>query len=468
MPLSSPLHADIDGRSFYASLTDPDDTFNRVEITLSHLFRTSTSILGGENYSDRLFRFLQDRHMLRSQVVEIGGGLGDVARNALARSSEYGISSYVLYDISPSLLGRQKQRLSSAKTSFVLDDCLSISRHFARYQGIVLSNGMIADLRSIYLDATCTIDDYGVQDAELRDFARLLTEGSPGFYFHIGSLLLLRELSTLLSPPGTAAILEYDASKLNQPSWFDNHFECGIDFLQLSAYARRLDLAVDVHGIDEILGIPAGQRFITIDMFTRSARLAREVPSIVDLWRSGISVPVLAYTEEAFASELECPRYGLNEQRRLRLLRDLKPYFFSLHDPRFDSKNPKTWSYKCLVLRKLPPGDWRAAAEPFMVDCLKTIDGLPSTEAVNRWRESSDRASMGSLLDTGITLWDIVVAGVIYDLVKTFGTTVWIYFLEERLRKLKVDGSPRGLAAHLATIRRMASDWLRRLRMRNE
>lgn len=143
---------DVDGREFYLGDINPSDTFNRIEITLSHLFRERTAILNNRNYSDCFWDFINKHGFFRPRVVEIGCGLGDFAFNLLnkAKGQESSFDSYLLYDISPELLKSEKRRMEGHSCAqFLESDCLELSRHINTFDGLILSNGMIADLRVI-------------------------------------------------------------------------------------------------------------------------------------------------------------------------------------------------------------------------------------------------------------------------------------------------------------------------------
>src|SRR4051812_42619071 len=93
---------DIDGSLYYTQDIDPQAVFNRLEITLSHLFRGRMEVLGNRNYSDCVVDFLIDRGHLRPSILEVGCGIGDLALNLLASCAERGcpVTHYSMVDIS--------------------------------------------------------------------------------------------------------------------------------------------------------------------------------------------------------------------------------------------------------------------------------------------------------------------------------------------------------------------------------
>lgn len=450
----------IDGRDFYLGKLNPFDTFNQIEITLSHIFREKTPSLGNRNYSDCMLDFLNRHELYRSQVVEIGCGLGDLAFNFVQRARELDqpIDSYVIYDISPELLRVEQERLGDLATSFVEADCLDLSNQISSFNGLVISNGMLADLKSVLISEDDRPTDYGINDPEIESFLKSWSPDTDEFYLHIGTLLFLREISKCLEPEAVAVITEYAATDLNQPSPFGGHYECGIDFDQISAYAIRLDFEVEVVDIEEVLGISRDQEFLSMDVFTSQDRLAREVPQSVRIWQGEKRLPVLAYTRDSLREALCSPDIGLGPAEVNTVVKSLEKYFHPIHDPRFDHKNPTTWGYKCLILRKKKMGpEIEELCEAFGVSVLQRALGLSKDDARQRWKNSVSNAQMGmDLLSVTETAIGAVISGIAYDLVKKFGCHVWHFFAEdiiqERFGELQIDDDQRMAAQKAANV----------------
>ena len=65
----------LDGADrYYRFSIDPDENFNRIEITLSHLFRKPSELLGGQSYGSALHSYMACHDLLRDVIAEIGGG----------------------------------------------------------------------------------------------------------------------------------------------------------------------------------------------------------------------------------------------------------------------------------------------------------------------------------------------------------------------------------------------------------
>ena len=241
-----PRLKDIDGRNFYLGPLNPFQTFNQTEINLSHIFRNKTPVLGDRTYSDYLFDYMNQQGYLRAEVIEIGCGLGDLALNYLNALDRYSgpIIHYRMYDISPSLIEIDRNRLGDRVQDYILADCLDLTQHIPSFGGTIVSNGLMADLRSVYISHNDQLPTYNVTDEDLADFVsdHQASEKRIGWYLHVGSLQFLREIAACLDSGGVALLAEYSATDRNQPARFDGHFECGIDFNQLLSYADRLNL----------------------------------------------------------------------------------------------------------------------------------------------------------------------------------------------------------------------------------
>ena len=244
----------------------------------------------------------------------------------------------------------------------------------------------------------------------------------------MGALSFLRELSAVLAPESTAVILEYGSTPTNQPSWFGDHFECGISFKQLASYASRLGLEWELATIDEILDLPGQHELLTMDVFTSQERVAREHPGALPLWQAKSDLPVLAYTRDCLAETLSSEEMGLSQRQVTSVLSALDDSFCSIHDKRFDTKNPTTWSYEALLLRKRSPSDWKDLSEPVAVSILADALDLSEDAARAEWRSLEEATAMGPL--SGIDPITLILGGAIYDLVKRFGYKSWLYFLQ--------------------------------------
>ncbi len=349
---STSITSIVDARNYYAHLADPERNFNEVEVTLSHIFRDRSAGLNNRNFSEALLRFLDEQDLVTDDIMEIGCGLGDIARNLLVALAHNGrrLPVYSLVDISPALLTVQRSKLHNFPVAFIEADATALPNP-DQSVGFVLSVGMLADLPSILIDPG-TPDLASLPNDEDRAFARLVFEQhgpKEPFYLHVGSGRFLRDVHRILRPGAAALIMEYGATLLNCISDFGDHFECGITFSHLMALAEDIGFDCQLLEMSQVIGLDPAARFLSIDFFTRLRLMVHRVPTLLKLGREGQLLTTRAYTYSELQQELE-RRLGV--QQSVEAARTFEPYFFSLYDSRFDTKNPDTWAYKAMLLRK--------------------------------------------------------------------------------------------------------------------
>jgi hypothetical protein len=405
-------------------------------------------ILNNHTYAECFYNYLGVNGYTRPQIVEVGCGLGDLALG-VQRAAEKEYASqlrYTLYDISPTLLDYAKRRPENKYTDDICDSCLEFSRKCPNFQGMILSNGMIADLRSVYIDKDHSLSYYDVDDEELDDFVEEWRSCMPTGYLHIGTLLFLRSIAESLEAGSTAVITEYAATKYNQPSFFQNHYECGIDFDQLVLYAERLDFDVSIVDIENVLGISHDQEFLTVDIYTSQDRLARKIPQVARLWTARNVLPVLAYTRESFQQMLESEHMGFNPREASDMSAALAGCFHSIHSRKFDHKNPTTWGYKCLLLKKSLVSEWNDICESSGIRVImKTLD-VTALSARSCWHESIKHARMGIVQDVAVqSLVPTLITCIFWEVIKKYGELSWkkfiIPYMKKRLNTINISKS---------------------------
>ena len=99
------------------TIADADAQFDHQETTLSHLLRVPHPALAGRTYGEALVDALIARDAVpagRVRVLEIGAGLGYVARDAIARLRAAGREvEYTIVELSPALAAAQRERDSA-------------------------------------------------------------------------------------------------------------------------------------------------------------------------------------------------------------------------------------------------------------------------------------------------------------------------------------------------------------------
>jgi SAM-dependent methyltransferase len=435
---------DINGRNYYINLVDPFITFNREEITLAHLFREKTKILQNRDYATCLYQYLLSKRFIRNEIVEIGCGLGDLASGILKQDKKL-TKQYILYDLSKKLIETQRKRLKNRKRTleFIHDDCLNLSKHFKNFPGLILSNGMIADLQSVYLSKNDKLEHYKIFDEELLDFANEYgkSQSKDGWYLNVGTLLFIRQIAKSLSSDGVAVITEYAATHLNQPSFFVSHYECGIDFTQIAKYAEGLCFDTEIIDMEEILSISKKERFLSVDAFTSQDRFAKQFPISVKLWQVKNNLPVLAYTQETLKDMLVSEFIDIAPAIAKEIVEGLESCFHPLSEPKFDHINPTTWSYQCLLLKRRQNSNWKTETQKDVVAIIKELENVSEEDAIKQWNLSVYEFENKKLGSHGlIGLSSLVVTALIpitYNAYCKYGKK-WLRFaIEEIISNLK-------------------------------
>ncbi|MGN6109953.1 MAG: SAM-dependent methyltransferase, partial [Kofleriaceae bacterium] len=163
------------------TIGDADAQFDHQETTLSHLLRVPHPALRGRTYGQALIDVLIARDQIpdgRVRVLEIGAGLGYVARDAIARLRAAGREvEYTIVELSPALAAAQRARIGDAAT-WISGDVLEVALPDAAFD-LVISNEMAGDLPARKL----TRADLGLAaDAGTVDRDRLRALGGGAAY----------------------------------------------------------------------------------------------------------------------------------------------------------------------------------------------------------------------------------------------------------------------------------------------
>lgn len=349
---------EVDAHDYYAKeLADPEVNFNSIEITLSHLFRYPNQALSGMNFSEAMFHFLKKEELIGDlNFLEVGGGLGHVAKNLCdVLHNEFNQPvRYTMLDISPKLLFAQQMHLKGYPAEFTLGDATQLPYGKNEWNGTILAVGVLADLRSILVDRKGSFPYDRANSDKIKWYMDKLAQAHPldsPFYLHVGAMNFIEQINRVLQK-GTAILLEYSVTKLNEVSDFGNHLECGINFDHLRTLASLLGFNVALKNIEDILDFDPSTEFLSVDFFTREELLIHKVSSVTTLWTQGRTLPVKAYTRDMLREELSKKEYQLTDHKILQIMKECESLFYSLFDARFDTKHPDTWRYKALILRK--------------------------------------------------------------------------------------------------------------------
>src|SRR5262249_20277862 len=196
--------------------------------TLSHLLRVPHPALAGRTYGQALADVLLARDAVpagRVRVLELGAGLGYVARDVIARLRGAGRDvDYTIVELSPALAAAQQSRVDGAH--WVVGDALSIAAGGAAGAlpdagfDLILSNEMVGDLPARELhraDLGLATDGGGTADREkLRaicaDAAALgvvVDDAPEPLHLQTGAIELVARIARWLAPGGTAVVTEF-------------------------------------------------------------------------------------------------------------------------------------------------------------------------------------------------------------------------------------------------------------------
>jgi SAM-dependent methyltransferase len=256
-------------------ITDPFDTFENRETTFSHRFREPHAFLGGLGYGEALFRALHLRGLagLR-QVLEVGGGTGDLARGFLKawrRASPRGPRRYILMDLSGALLGAQRAAVRRDPAfRQVHGDAERLPFRDGSLGGLVLANEMIADLDAweirqargtAGLPRCLGANDADFNPALVRRVLRRhgLGRMPPGLtVFPRGLERFLAELHRAMRPGAMALLTEYFHRSRGAVVRLPRHTEAALGLDLTCRLAARAGFSMNVMDLGDLIGLRVG------------------------------------------------------------------------------------------------------------------------------------------------------------------------------------------------------------------
>ena len=302
-------------------IADADAQFDHQETTLSHLLRVPHRVLAApvrgdgsgrapRTYGQALIDSLLARAVIGGgalRVLEIGAGLGYVARDAIARLREAGREvSYTIVELSPALAAAQRERLAGVPgVSWVVGDVLGVALDGGF--DLILGNEMVGDLPARQLtraDLGLTADGGALDRDKLRavspataELGLTLDDAPEQFYLQTGAIDLIARIAQWLAPGGTAVITEFgDSTAWPRLSTQLDHPELSTHFGLLAQAARGAGLTAAVEFVIDLLDF---DRTLTGLATTRShfrALRALAEASGVDLAKIGYTPDLLAQT----------------------------------------------------------------------------------------------------------------------------------------------------------------------------
>ncbi len=310
-------------------ISDADTQFDHQETTLSHLLRVphpalTGGVAGGAEAPRSYGQALADALLTRGaipggavRVLEIGAGLGYLARDVIARLREAGREvRYTLVELSPALAAAQRARLAGAGVSWVVGDVLAVALDGPF--DVILANEMAGDLPARQLtraDVGLTADGGTTDRDRLRtvsptaaDLGIAIDDAPEPFYLQTGAIEMVTRIAGWLAPGGTAVITEFgDVNAWPRLSTQLDHPELSTHFGILLQAARAAGLTAGVEFVIDLLGFDR-----TLQGLATTRSHFRALRALAD--SAGIDLAKIGYTPEllgeAFGDKLDVAQVG--------------------------------------------------------------------------------------------------------------------------------------------------------------
>ena len=308
-------------------VADADAQFDHLETTLSHLLRVPHPTLGNRTYGQTLIDVLIGRAAIpegRVRVLEIGAGLGYVARDAIARLRDRGRDvEYTIVELAPALEAAQNHRLDCSpgdRVTWISGDVLTANLPDAAFD-VILSNEMAGDLPARELtraDLGLAPDSGTVDRDKLRalgagaaiaaDLEIVLDDAPDPFYLQTGAFELVARIARWLAPGGTAIVTEFgDTAAWPKLSTHLDHPELSTHFGHLLQIARGAGLEGGIEFVIDLLDFDRTQQGLATTRSHFRALRALAADAGIELAKIGYTPKLLA---EAVGDKLELPTIG--------------------------------------------------------------------------------------------------------------------------------------------------------------
>ncbi len=297
---------------YHQHIGDADAQFDHSETTLSHLLRVPHPTLRGRTYGQALVDALAAKGAITRtdqpiRVLEIGGGLGYVARDVIARLRELGREvSYTIVELSPALAKAQRDRVGTAAT-WLERNVLEVELPDGQFD-LILANEMAGDLPAIQLSRLAVgleLDGGTIDRDKLRalgggaavaaDLGVVLDDAPEPFYLQTGAFELIARIARWLAPDGTAVVSEFgDIAAWPKLSSHLDHPELSTHFGQLHQAAKAAGLEAKVEFVIDLLDFERDEQGLatTRSHFRALRALAAD---------AGIELPKIGYTPKLLA-----------------------------------------------------------------------------------------------------------------------------------------------------------------------
>ncbi|MDB4958686.1 MAG: hypothetical protein JWO36_6255 [Myxococcales bacterium] len=283
-------------------IAQADAQFDHHETTLSHLLRVPHPALAGRTYGQALTDALLPRLPESAlRVLEIGAGLGYVARDVIARLTAAGRKvDYTIVELSPALAAAQQERLGTG-AKWVMGDVLHAQLPDGAFD-LIISNEMVGDLPAKQLSRTdlgLALDGTGNADRDkLRGYSAIaadyinVDDAPEPLYLQTGAYELVAKIAKWLAPGGTAIVTEFgELAAWPRLSTHLDHPELSTNFGHLHQVARGAGLDAKVEFVMDLIDLDRSQQGLatTRSHFRALRALAED---------AGIDLPKIGYTHE--------------------------------------------------------------------------------------------------------------------------------------------------------------------------
>ena len=294
--VGTPVPAPVALDAYHATgIEDARSQFDHVETTLSHLLRVPHPALHGKTYGEALVDAVVAKLPPRVRVLEVGAGLGYVARDVQARLRAAGKDvDYTIVELSPVLAAAQRERAGDAKV--ILGDVLK--QDFTEHAfELILANEMVGDLPAKQLAHT-EAPPPGID-----------VEGAPDpYWLQTGAIELVGKIARWLAPGGTAVVTEFgDANQWPRVSSHLDHPELSTHFGVLAQVAKAAGLDARVEFVIDVLDVDRDQKGLATTRSHFRALHALAADAGIDLAKIGYTPALL---DAAIAGKLDLAEVG--------------------------------------------------------------------------------------------------------------------------------------------------------------
>ncbi len=282
-------------------IEDGQTQFERIESTLSHIYRVPHPILGNKTYGQALYRKISEIMEIEDdmRILEVGGGTGSISKEILSELiRDNKKADYLIYDLSPALIRSQKMlhKKSGLRADHVHGNAELLALRDSTVD-IALSNEAVADFYTPEVNAGDVKDLLFDHEIPMTHEFFYFYKDVPGkVRVNLGAFLLLKELYRVLKEGGLAVVTEFGyQDRLPFRAGHLDHAEYSIQFGQLISVATALGFNVYLTDTWDFLGFREDVRLISGFSYMAAFRL---------LEGQNVYLPNITYTPELLKKEL--------------------------------------------------------------------------------------------------------------------------------------------------------------------